>query len=49
MSCTCLIYIYYFSPLFSPVDAETAVDAAVIDYVDDDPFFLSKQLGKPPL
>ena len=44
----CLIYIYCFFPLFSPVDPETAADAAVINYVDDDPF-LSEQLGKPPL
>ena len=44
----CLLYIYCFFPLFSPVDPET--DAAlVIDYVDDDPFFLSEQPGKPPL
>ena len=25
------------------LDPETAADAAVIDYVDDDPFFLSEQ------
>ena len=43
-----LLYIYCFFPLFSPVDPETAVDAAVINYVDDDPFFLSEQPGKPP-
>ena len=43
----CLLYIYYFFPLFSPVDPET--DAThVIDYVDDDPFLL-EQPGKPPL
>ena len=41
--------IYYFFPLFSPVDPETVADAAVINYVDDDPFFLSEQPGKPPL
>ena len=35
----CLLYIYRFLPLFSPIDPETAADAAVIDYVDDDPFF----------
>ena len=44
----CLLYIYCFFPLFSPVDLET--DAApVIDYVDDDPSFSPEQLGKPPL
>ena len=40
----CLQYIYCFSPLFSPVDPETAADAAVIDYVDDDPSSLSTEL-----
>ena len=44
--CTCLLCIYCFFPLFSPVDPGT--DAAVIDYVDDDPF-LPEQPGKPPL
>ena len=44
--CTCLLCIYYFSPLFSPVDPET--DAApVIDYVTDD-LSLPEQPGKPP-
>ena len=44
----CLLYIYCFFPLFSPVDPET--DAApVIDYIDDDPSSLSAELpGKPP-
>ena len=43
----CLLYIYCFFPLSSPVDPET--DAApVIDYVDDDPS-LPEQPGKPPL
>ena len=42
----CLLYIYCFFPLFSPVDPKT--DAApVIDYVDDDPS-LPEQPGKPP-
>ena len=42
----CLLYIYCFFPLFSPVDLET--DAApVIDYVEDDPS-LPEQPGKPP-
>ena len=45
----CLLYIYYFFPLFSPVDPET--DAApVIDYADDGTSSLSAELpGKPPL
>ena len=45
----CLLYIYCFFPLFSPVDPETD-DAAVINYVTDDPSFLSEQPGKqnPP-
>ena len=43
----CLLCIYCFFPLSSPVDPET--DAApVIDYVDDDPS-LPEQPGKPPL
>ena len=49
MSCfmmLCLLYIYCFFPLFSPVDPETDA-AAVIDYVDDDPS-LPEQPGKPP-
>ena len=41
----CLLYIYCFFPLFSSVDPETD-DAAVIDYVTDDPSFLSEQPGK---
>ena len=41
--------IYCFFPLFSPVDLETDADAPVIDYIDDGPFFLSEQPGKPPL
>ena len=45
----CLLYIYCFFHLFSPVDPET--DAAlVIDYVDDDPPpCQSNQASKPPL
>ena len=44
------VCIYYFFPLFSLVDPETAVDATVIDYVVDDPSSLSAELpGKPPL
>ena len=37
----CLLCIHCFFPLFSPVDYETDVAAASIDYVVDDPFFLS--------
>ena len=44
----CLLYIYCFFPLFSPVDPETDV-APMIDYVNDDPSSLSAELpGKPP-
>ena len=46
----CLLYIYCFFSLFSLVDPETAVDAPVIDYVDDNPSSLSAELpGKLPL
>ena len=39
----CLLYIYCFFPLFSPVDPKT--DAApVIDYVDDDTSSFSAKL-----
>ena len=42
----CLLYIYCFFHLFSPVDPVT--DAApMINYVDDDPS-LPEQAGKPP-
>ena len=44
----CLLRIYYFFPLFSPVDYETdAAARALIDYVVDDPY-LPEQPGKPP-
>ena len=44
---TCLLCIYYFSPLFSPADPET--DAAPeTDDTTDDPAFDAKQPGKPP-
>ena len=39
--------IYCFFPLFSSVDPETAADAPVIDYVDDDPPCLSNQASPP--
>ena len=39
-----------FLPLFSSVDPVTAADAAVIDYVTDDPSsFSAEHTGKPPL
>ena len=37
-----------FLPLFSSVDPVAAADAALIDYITDDPSFLSEQPGKPP-
>ena len=44
----CLLYIYYFFPLFSSVDPETDV-APVIDYIIDDTCSLPAELpGKPP-
>ena len=53
MLCDALFALYLlFFLLFSPVDPETADDAVVIDYVDDDPSSLSAELpGKalPPL
>ena len=47
--CICVLYIYCFFPLFSPVDPET--DAApVIDYITDDPASFSAELpGKQNL
>ena len=45
----CLLYIYYFFPLFSPVDPETGADATEYDYVTDDPSPCTTELpGKPP-
>ena len=43
-----MLCIYYFFPLFSPIDPKTDADAPVIDYIDDDPSFLPEQPGKPP-
>ena len=40
----CLLYIYCFFHLFSPVDPETAVDALVIHYVDEDTSSFSAEL-----
>ena len=45
----CLLYIYCFFPLFSPVDYETDAAATQYDYGVDDPSFLPEQPGKPPL
>ena len=49
MLCDAMLVLYLlFLPLFSPVERE-AVDAAVFDYIDDDPSSLSAELpGKPP-
>ena len=45
----CLLRIYCFFPLFSPVDYETDTAAgAPTDYAVDDPSFLPEQPGKPP-
>ena len=45
----CLLYIYCFFPLFSPVDPE-ADDAPVIDYVGNDTSSFSAELpGKQTL
>ena len=43
----CLLYIYCFFPLFSPVDYETDTAAAQFDYGVDDPSYLPEQPGKP--
>ena len=40
----CLLYIYCFFPLFSPVDPENDADALVIDSVDDDTSSFSTEL-----
>ena len=39
----CLLYIYCFFPLFSPVDPGTGA-APVMDYVDDDPSSFAAEL-----
>ena len=44
----CLLCIYCFFPLFSPVDPEIDV-APVIDYVDDDPSLPEQPGKKTPL
>ena len=41
---SCLLCIYCFFPLFSPVDPKTAADAPVIDYVVDDTSSFSTEL-----
>ena len=46
--CTCLLCIYCFSPLFSPVGYETDTAADQFDYGVDDPSLLPEQPGKPP-
>ena len=44
----CLLRIYCFFPLFSPVDYETDAAADQFDYGVDDPSLLPEQPGKPP-
>ena len=46
--CTCLLCIYCFSPLFSPVDYETDTATVQFDYGVDDPSYLPEQPGKAP-
>ena len=48
--CTCLLCIYYFSPLPPLLFGRPRddADAPVVDYVTDEPSFLSEQPGKPP-
>ena len=44
-----LLFIVFPLCYFFPVDPETAFDATVFDYVDDDPSYFSIELpGKPP-
>ena len=45
--CTCLLCIYYFSPLFSSVEPVTML-MPQFDYGVDDPSYLPEQPGKPP-
>ena len=45
LCCICLLYIYCFFPLFSPIDPE-ADATLVIDYVVDEPSLSAKQPGK---
>ena len=47
--CTCLLCIYCFSPPLLFGRPRDDADAPVVDYVTDDPSFLSEQPGKPPL
>ena len=44
-----LLFIVFPLRYFFPVDPKTAVGTPVIDYIDDDPFFLPEQPGKAPL
>ena len=50
MSCIVMLMfaLFFFFPLFSPVDYETDAAAAPFDYDVDDPSFLPEQPGKPP-
>ena len=47
--CTCLLCIYCFLPPLLFGRPRDDADAPVVDYVTDDPSFLSEQPGKPPL
>ena len=44
-----LLFIVFPLRYFFPVGSETVADTPVINYIDDDPFFLPEQPGKPPL
>ena len=44
-----LLFIVFPLRYFFLVGSETVADTPVIDYIDDDPFFLPEQPGKPPL
>ena len=44
-----LLFIVFPLCYFFPVGSETVADTPVIGYIDDDPFFLPEQPGKPPL
>ena len=43
-----LLFIVFPLRYFFPVDPETDAGTPVIDYIEDDPFFLPEQPGKPP-
>ena len=43
-----LLFIVFPLRYFFPIDLETVAGTPMIDYIDDDPFFLPEQPGKPP-